>query len=103
MAIIRKIQVKPGNRMPGIPLHNLNFNFAYDVTNKWRVGLNAVMHSEAFLRGNENNKHKAGPASASGFMPSSSQQGNALSFSCRFWLKAKHRVIPCLTSRPVIN
>ncbi|PPC88741.1 MAG: TonB-dependent receptor [Methylotenera sp.] len=58
----QQIQVKPGNRMPGIPLHNLNFNFAYDVTNNWRVGLNAVMHSNAFLRGNENNKHKAGPA-----------------------------------------
>lgn len=58
-----KIKVKPGNRMPGIPLHNLNANFSYDVTSKWRVGLNAVLRSEAFLRGNENNKHRAGPAS----------------------------------------
>ncbi len=59
----QQIQVKPGNRLPGIPLHNLNMNFAYDVTDKWRVGLNAVMHSNAFIRGNENNKHKAGSAS----------------------------------------
>lgn len=58
-----KINVKPGDRMPGIPLHNLNANFSYDITSKWRVGLNAVVHSEAFLRGNENNKHRAGPAS----------------------------------------
>ena len=58
----QNIQVKPGNHLPGIPLHNLNFNFAYDVTSQWRVGLNAVMHSSAFVRGNENNKHKAGPA-----------------------------------------
>lgn len=58
----QQIQVNPGNRLPGIPLHNLNLNFAYDVTDKWRVGLNAVMHSNAFIRGNENNKHKAGTA-----------------------------------------
>lgn len=58
-----KIKVKPGNRMPGIPLHNLNANFSYDVTDKWTIGLNAVMHSSAFVRGNENNKHRAGAAS----------------------------------------
>ena len=57
-----QIKVKPGNRMPGVPLHNLNFNLGYDLTDKWNVGLNMVMHSEAFVRGNENNKHKAGPA-----------------------------------------
>jgi outer membrane receptor protein involved in Fe transport len=57
-----KINVKPGDRLPGIPLHNLNANFSYDITDKWTIGLNAVMHSSAFVRGNENNKHKAGPA-----------------------------------------
>ncbi|HOY87550.1 MAG TPA: TonB-dependent receptor [Methylotenera sp.] len=58
----QKIKVNPGDRMPGVPLHNLNANFSYELTNKWTVGLNAVMHSSAFVRGNENNKHKAGPA-----------------------------------------
>ena len=57
-----KIRVNSGNRIPGIPLHNLNANFSYDVTDKWRIGMNAVMHSSAFVRGNENNQHKAGPA-----------------------------------------
>jgi outer membrane receptor for Fe3+-dicitrate len=57
-----KINVKKGNRIPGIPLHNLNANFSYEITDKWIVGLNAVMHSNAFVRGNENNKHRAGPA-----------------------------------------
>ena len=57
-----QIKVKPGNRMPGVPLHNLNFNVGYDITDKWNVGINMIMHSEAFVRGNENNKHKAGPA-----------------------------------------
>jgi outer membrane receptor protein involved in Fe transport len=58
----QQIKVKPGNRMPGVPLHNLNFNLGYEISDKWNVSLNMIMHSEAFMRGNENNKHKAGPA-----------------------------------------
>lgn len=57
-----QIKVKPGNRMPGVPLHNLNFNLGYEITDKWNVRLNMILHSEAFVRGNENNKHEAGPA-----------------------------------------
>lgn len=56
----KSITVKPGNRMPGVPLHNLNASFSYDVTDKWQIGLNAVMHSKSFVRGNENNKHRKG-------------------------------------------
>ena len=59
----QQITVTPGDRMPGVALHNLNANFSYDITSNWRVGLNAVVHSDAFIRGNENNKHRAGPAS----------------------------------------
>lgn len=58
-----QIKVKPGSRMPGVPLHNLNMNLGYEITDKWNIGLNMIMHSEAFVRGNENNKHKAGRAS----------------------------------------
>ncbi|MDP8568677.1 TonB-dependent receptor domain-containing protein [Methylophilus aquaticus] len=59
----QQITVNPGDRMPGVALHNLNANVSYDITNAWRVGLNVVAHSDAFIRGNENNKHRAGPAS----------------------------------------
>ena len=59
----QQIFIKPGNRMPGIPLHNLNANFRYEVTPNWIVGLNMVMHSSSFIRGNENNEHRAGAAS----------------------------------------
>jgi len=55
-----EIQVNKGNRMPGVPLHNLNANVSYDVNDKWTVGLSAVMHSESFVRGNENNEHEQG-------------------------------------------
>lgn len=56
----RSITVKPGDRMPGIPLHNLNMNVSYELTDKWRAGFSAVMHSGSFVRGNENNEHQAG-------------------------------------------
>lgn len=54
------IRVKPGDRMPGTALHNLNANLTYDVTDKWVLGLTAVMHSDSYARGNENNEHKKG-------------------------------------------
>lgn len=56
----RVITVRPGNRMPGVALHNLNANVTYDVTDKWSLGLTAVAHSESFVRGNENNEHQKG-------------------------------------------
>ncbi|MCB5186754.1 TonB-dependent receptor [Methylobacillus caricis] len=56
----RRIKVNPGDRMPGVPLHNLNATLSYQVTPKWQVGLTAVAHSFAFVRGNENNKHRTG-------------------------------------------
>ncbi|MCX4191392.1 TonB-dependent receptor domain-containing protein [Methylophaga sp. OBS1] len=56
----RVIDVEPGARMPGVPLHNLNATVTYDVTPKWQVGLTAIAHSESYVRGNENNKHRPG-------------------------------------------
>ena len=53
-------QVKKGSRMPGVPLNNLNASISYEVTPEWRIGLSAVMHSESFVRGNENNEHQKG-------------------------------------------
>ncbi|MDF0377555.1 TonB-dependent receptor [Methylophilus sp. YYY-1] len=54
------INVKPGDRMPGVSLHSLNATLGYDLTDNWNVGLTMVAHSESFLRGNENNEHKVG-------------------------------------------
>lgn len=59
---VGRIKVKPGNRMPGVPLHNLNTTIGYEITPKWQIGLTAVAHSESFLRGNENNQHQPGVA-----------------------------------------
>ena len=57
---VGRIRVKPGARMPGIPLHNMNATLSFDMTPQWQVGLNAVVHSGSFLRGNENNEHQQG-------------------------------------------
>lgn len=54
------IEVSKGSRMPGVALQNLNANVSFDITPAWRVGLTTVMHSESFLRGNENNEHRVG-------------------------------------------
>ncbi|PPD13399.1 TonB-dependent receptor [Methylophilus sp.] len=57
-----RINVKPGNRMPGVPLHNLNATLNYEVSPQWQIGLSAVAHSFSYLRGNENNQHEKGVA-----------------------------------------
>jgi outer membrane receptor protein involved in Fe transport len=54
------ITVKPGDRMPGVPLHNLNASVSYEITPQWQVGLTTVVHSTSYVRGNENNQHQAG-------------------------------------------
>ena len=54
------IDVRPGSRIPGVALHNLNASVSYDVTDKWTVGLTAVAHAKSFVRGNENNEHRKG-------------------------------------------
>ncbi len=56
-----QIRVKPGDRMPGVPLHNVNVSWGYKVTPALKLGLTMVGHSDAFVRGNENNEHTAGP------------------------------------------
>ncbi|MCX7185984.1 MAG: TonB-dependent receptor [Methylophilales bacterium] len=57
---LKVIKVKPGDRMPGVPLHNFNASVSYEVTPQWQVGLSAVMHSTSYVRGNENNEHQTG-------------------------------------------
>jgi outer membrane receptor protein involved in Fe transport len=57
----RLYKVSPGDRMPGIPMHNLNINVGYRLTDAWSAGLSMIARSSAFSRGNENNDHQPGP------------------------------------------
>ncbi|WP_297810675.1 TonB-dependent receptor [uncultured Methylophaga sp.] len=56
------IKVEKGDKMPGVPLHNLNATLSYMVTPKWQVSLTGIAHSEIYVRGNENNDHETGKA-----------------------------------------
>ena len=55
-----QIVVNPGDRLPGVPQHNVNASLGYLVTDRWHVGLKMVAHSGSFVRGNENNQHQPG-------------------------------------------
>jgi len=54
------IQVNPGDRIPGMPLHNLNATVNLHLTQKWEFGVTMVAHSSSYVRGNENNGHTQG-------------------------------------------
>ncbi len=50
-----QVQVRPGNRLPGIPLHRLKFGVQYEVTPAWTVGITGVASSGRALTGDEAN------------------------------------------------
>lgn len=54
------IEINPGDRMPGVPLHNINASLNVHLTEDWLFGINMVAHSSSFVRGNENNRHTQG-------------------------------------------
>jgi len=54
------IEVRPDDRLPGVPLHNLNANLTVRPIDRLELGLGMVAHSGSFVRGNENNRHRTG-------------------------------------------
>ncbi|NQV22179.1 MAG: TonB-dependent receptor [Rhodospirillales bacterium] len=49
------IQVRTGDRLPGIPRHNLKAGIDWRVIPRWRVGVGTVFASSQHLRGDEGN------------------------------------------------
>ena len=49
------IQVRPGNRLPGVPRHLFKVGADYGITEKWVVGFSALVASGKFLTGDELN------------------------------------------------
>ena len=49
------IHVRPGNRLPGVPLNQLKFGADYGVTAAWTVGVSGIASSGQFLFGDEAN------------------------------------------------
>ncbi|MDD2833282.1 MAG: TonB-dependent receptor [Methylotenera sp.] len=53
------IKVKKGDRLANIPDHALKLRLQYAVTPNWSIGTNVNTFSDVYIRGNENNKHRA--------------------------------------------
>lgn len=54
------IEVGKGDRLANIPDHAFKLRMQYDVTQNWTIGSNINMYSDVYVRGNENNDHRAG-------------------------------------------
>ncbi len=54
------VQVRPGNRIPGIPMHTVKLRLDYAATPNWRFGTNITYRSDIYARGDENNQDANG-------------------------------------------
>ncbi len=52
-----QITVRPGDHMPSIPQHRLKFGADYSLTDKWKLGADMIVASDAYLRGDESNQN----------------------------------------------
>ncbi|WP_298960795.1 TonB-dependent receptor [uncultured Methylobacterium sp.] len=58
------ISIRPGNKLPLIPEHQIKAGFDYAVTPYWRVGFNVASFSSSYFRGDESNLNRKLPAYA---------------------------------------
>ena len=58
----QQIEVKPGNRIPGVPLHNFKLNVVARPAAGWTIASTLTAYSKQYVRGNENNAHQPGGA-----------------------------------------
>ncbi|HWI11104.1 MAG TPA: TonB-dependent receptor, partial [Burkholderiaceae bacterium] len=54
-----EIEVRPGNRLPGLPAHSAKFTVDARALPNWSVGAQLAAYSSLFVRGNENNAQQA--------------------------------------------
>ncbi|MFN0315501.1 MAG: TonB-dependent receptor domain-containing protein, partial [Burkholderiales bacterium] len=54
------IQVRPGNKVPGIPEHTAKIRLAYEVEEDISVGTSVVYSGDQYARGDENNQDANG-------------------------------------------
>ena len=57
-----QIEISPGNRIPGIPLHTFKLNVLARPAESWTLGATLAGYSGQYVRGNENNAHQPGGA-----------------------------------------
>ena len=56
------IRVRPGDKIPLIPDHQIKAGFEYTITPNWRFGLNVSAFSSSYFRGDESNLNRKLPA-----------------------------------------
>jgi outer membrane receptor protein involved in Fe transport len=49
------LEVEPGDRLPGIPVHSLKAGGQYALTDRWEVALEAMLSSSRYFHGDEGN------------------------------------------------
>lgn len=52
-----EIEIRPGDRIPGLPRHSLKLSADWQAHPEWRLGAALRGYSGQFVRGNENNRH----------------------------------------------
>ncbi|MBX9715080.1 MAG: TonB-dependent receptor, partial [Burkholderiaceae bacterium] len=55
---VEEIEVRPGDRIPGLPQHSLKLNADWRVLPQWLLGAQLNAYSDQYVRGNENNAHQ---------------------------------------------
>jgi outer membrane receptor protein involved in Fe transport len=55
-----EIVVSAGNRLSGVPRHQFKLRGEWRVHERLRIGATLIAYSRQFVRGNENNQHRAG-------------------------------------------
>ena len=58
------IQVNKGDRLANLPEHSLKLRLQLQATPNWSIGTNINTFSDVYIRGNENNKHRANDGDA---------------------------------------
>jgi iron complex outermembrane recepter protein len=53
-----EIEIRPGDRIPGLPQHSFKFGADWQAAAGWNVGAQMRAYSGQFVRGNENNQHQ---------------------------------------------
>lgn len=54
-----EIEIRPGNRIPGLPQHSFKFGADWQPAAGWNLGTQLRAYSGQFVRGNENNAHQS--------------------------------------------
>lgn len=62
-----EIQVRPGDRIPGIPDHQFKFRGELQANPNWTIGSTLVAFSDQYSQGNQNNDHQGAGAKTSGY------------------------------------